>query len=419
MKTVKQEIHFRTILLATVGTSPAVLTETVWALAHPAKKSAERVIPDEIVVLTTLRGKAAVESQLLGSGGAWKRLVAALEKEGVPVAGKLAFGEASIRLLDLGKTYLEDIRTAEENEAVADLFLREIRGVTEDPKTRLFASIAGGRKTMGALLFSCMSLLGREQDHVLHVLVNEPFDSRLDPPFFFPAPKAKHVWVNPKTGGKKTFRAEDARLDLIDLPFVKMRGWYQDKFKTLPPRYSDLVRAAQSSGPRATAQKPVLRFDFKTGRVLVGRTRTPLSKVDAIKFLYLAAGLLRPTQFAWELLSYAREKAPRNLFGWDSWFETFRDRERSRIETKDPYGAMSRLRSELRDSFKENEELMPFVKDVFPLRERYFGPYPKERLEADEKAVRAVFGPPPCPGPSAPPVRMSADICPGGAPEES
>ena len=39
----------RTILIAGTGTSPAVLTETVWALAHQKKP----VVPDEIVVLTT------------------------------------------------------------------------------------------------------------------------------------------------------------------------------------------------------------------------------------------------------------------------------------------------------------------------------------------------------------------------------
>jgi len=36
----------RTILIAGMGTSPAVLTETVWALAHQEQP----VVPDEVVV---------------------------------------------------------------------------------------------------------------------------------------------------------------------------------------------------------------------------------------------------------------------------------------------------------------------------------------------------------------------------------
>ena len=48
----------RTVLIAGMGTSPAVLTETVWALAHQKKP----VVPDEIVVLTTKAGKDALRA---------------------------------------------------------------------------------------------------------------------------------------------------------------------------------------------------------------------------------------------------------------------------------------------------------------------------------------------------------------------
>ena len=43
----------RTILVAGIGTTPAVLTETVWALAHQE----HLVVPDEIGVFTTKNGK--------------------------------------------------------------------------------------------------------------------------------------------------------------------------------------------------------------------------------------------------------------------------------------------------------------------------------------------------------------------------
>ncbi len=369
----------RTVLLATVGTSPAVLTETVWALAHPAKRGAERVVPDEVVVLTTLRGKEAIEAQLLGPGGAWTRLVAAMDKEGLPVAGRLAFGEASIRLLDRGKAFLEDIRTAEENEAVADLFLREIRGVTEeDPATRLLASIAGGRKTMGALLLSCMSLLGREQDHVLHILVNEPFDSRLDPPFFFPEPKAKHVFVDPATRKTKTVRAEDARLDLIDLPFVKMRGWYQDRFKALPPRYSDLVRAAQSSGPAATPQKPVLKFYFTHGSFFADGISVRLS---ATEFVALSVDLFREPDNLLAALPTVHAAARKDhRYGW---FQDFGDG--SRFSDSDAVQAqadLTKVRSQLRRKLSAVPALAPFVRDLVP-RGADHGQWPPARMSAD------------------------------------
>ena len=377
----------RTVLLATVGTSPAVLTETIWALAHPAKKDLEIVVPDEVIALTTLPGKAAIEKDLLGPGGAWPRLVAALTKEEIPVAGKLAFGEASIRLLDHGKEFLEDIRTGEENESVANLFLEEVTKVTETGNTRLFASIAGGRKTMGALLLSCMCLRGREQDHVLHILVNEPFESRLDPPFFFPEPKARHVGIDPKSGKKKAFRAADARLDLIDLPFVKMRGWYQDKFKELPRRYSELVRAAQSSGPAATPQKPMLKFDFDGGRLFVDETPVRLSPVE---FLTLSVDLLvGPDNLASALVA-VRTRVEGD-FGWLGDFAAGTAGGVKFADASSAKGDLTHARSSLRGKLRAVPSLAPFVDDLVPRGAKH-GVWPEARTSADIGLFRRKTG---------------------------
>lgn len=377
----------RSVLLATVGTSPAVLTETVWALANPPMEGTERVVPDEVVVLTTLRGKLAIEEQLLGTDGAWSRLVAALEREGIDVANKLAFGEASIRLLDHGKEYLEDIRTSEENESVADLFLREIRSFTEDPQTRLYASIAGGRKTMGALLLSCMSLLGRDGDHVLHILVNEPFDSRLDPPFYFPEPKAKHVFVDPATKKVKTLRSKDARLDLIDLPFVKMRGWYQDKFKELPPRYSALVRAAQSSGPAATPMRPMLRFDFEEGRLFADDTPVRLSPVE---FMALSVDVLLGPGDLGATLVAIRSRADGD-FGWLGDFAAGTSAGTKFSRVADAPDDLRRARSSLRGHLAKCPALKPFVSELVP-RGHARGTWPEARMSADIAKLKSKTG---------------------------
>ena len=61
----------RKILVVGMGTSPAVLTETVWALAH----SNDPVVPDEIEVITTASGKAALTKAVLdGSPSVMDRL---------------------------------------------------------------------------------------------------------------------------------------------------------------------------------------------------------------------------------------------------------------------------------------------------------------------------------------------------------
>ena len=76
----------RSVLFALCGMSPAVITETVWALAH----ASPRELPDRVVVLTTRKGRDAIRRDLLDSG-VWAALRAAL-KVG---AGRLAWGDAA------------------------------------------------------------------------------------------------------------------------------------------------------------------------------------------------------------------------------------------------------------------------------------------------------------------------------------
>ena len=141
----------RTILIAGMGTSPAVLTETVWALCHQKKP----MVPDEIVVLVTKSGKERLCTELLsGEKSVWEQMLAALKKEKIKSDGKLVFGETSIRVIpDERGNGVWDLRSGEDNLRAADFMLRQIRQYTESSDTVVLASIAGGRKTMSALLF--------------------------------------------------------------------------------------------------------------------------------------------------------------------------------------------------------------------------------------------------------------------------
>ena len=139
----------RTILVVGMGTSPAVLTETVWALAHQEQP----VVPDEIEVITTSSGKSALQHAILeGAPSVMDRLKAALRKEKIDVDGKLVFGTASIKVIpDTKGNELVDLRTGEDNLRAADFMLRELRKYSECSDTTIHCSIAGGRKTMSAL----------------------------------------------------------------------------------------------------------------------------------------------------------------------------------------------------------------------------------------------------------------------------
>lgn len=250
------------ILLAVMGMSPAVLTETVWALAHAHPP----VIPHKVFVITTLPGADAVRQILFREGG-WHRLLRTLAAEGKDLEGRLEFGPATSCILPIPRPGasgdLEDITTSEESAAAADLIMREVRKFTEDDSTTLIASVAGGRKTMGVLLAQCVSLLGRPRDRLCHVLVSRPFDSpEMQPLFLFPEPGLKHRFRG------RLYRSESAAVELTEIPFVPFRALYEQTFRRAPISYMSLVRGLRQSAVPASV--PAVTVDWKAGRVLVG-----------------------------------------------------------------------------------------------------------------------------------------------------
>ena len=253
------------VLLAVTGMSPAILTETVWALARENPP----VIPARIVVITTLPGKDRIEEELFkpspdyGHRTVWQALrdaVFALAGDALDIS-RPPFDELmildEIRLIasrdaKLGRAFpVEDIRTPADNEIAADFILDEVRKITANADTALVASLAGGRKTMGALLYAALSLLGRPQDRLTHVLVSEPFeDPGLKPRFYFPAqPETLHQH---RTGG--VHKSDAARIWLADVPFVRLRELFPKQLGRYPGSFNNLVqtyaeRIQQISGP--------------------------------------------------------------------------------------------------------------------------------------------------------------------------
>jgi CRISPR-associated protein (TIGR02584 family) len=262
-----------TVLFAVTGMSPAIITETVWALAHETPAT----IPDRIVVVTTRAGRDAIQRELFDSG-IWDRLRDALAAKKIAVTGKLRFGSTAddIRVFTRADAHnrsveLDDIRTPADNEAAADFLLDALRPFTENPDVRLVGSLAGGRKTMGALLYACLSLIGRETDRLTHVLVNEPFDDpRLQPRFYYPAtPPTRHRYPLPGSGKIKEVLSSTARIQLADVPFVPLRQLFPRELGRLPGRFTHLVSqyrktVAQLAAPprvELADDRPIVRVD--------------------------------------------------------------------------------------------------------------------------------------------------------------
>lgn len=263
------------ILFATVGRSAAVITETVWALAHESPS----LIPHRVEVVTTQEGADTVRSQLLGErpGGresVWMELRKELQFLGKEVQGRLLFGPGSIHVVnstsqdradDGTPVALADIVSPEDNLATGDFILERLLSFTERGDTMVIGSLAGGRKTMSALLYGAFWLVGRPWDRLTHVLVTSPFDGWLDPPFFFP-PSTPFECRYRSGGELLTISTEEAKLNLADMPFVPLRDRWRAEFGSLPGSFSRLVASYREKEHEEGAELPFLELFGVNGR---------------------------------------------------------------------------------------------------------------------------------------------------------
>lgn len=340
--------HKRIILVSAMGTSPAVLTNMVWGLAHQKHS----IVPDEIVVFITKSGKELLIQRLFDDG-VWNEMRSNLKREKIEIDGKLVFGATSIRVIpDAEGNEIEDLRTGEDNLRAADFMLSQLRQYTEDSETELHVSIAGGRKTISALLFSCMTLLGREQDKVYHVLLPPVFEQGVEPPFFFPEPGKTYT---AKATGKK-YKANKVQSELFEVPFVRMRGWYQDKFKDIPPSYRTLISKVQTIAPPAVTY-PEIEIDAWNGWVTLNGRQVAMSRPCFAMLLLLASGV-DAKEVHRRLLN--AHKAP-NVAACD-WLASFQEGSlfTNESDIEDIYKTMSNLRGKLKKAgFADVELLVP------------------------------------------------------------
>ena len=278
-----------TLLFAVLGTSPGILTETVWALArHPAQP----VVPDEVWVVTTSTGRDMARKELLtpdplyGGSTVWEAMKRQLAAQGLETAGKLRFGQACISVFPNADAngHLADIRTAADNDLAADFLLREVRRL-QGQDNRLIGSVAGGRKTMSTLLYAVFSLVGRTQDRLTHVLVNDPFESPgLDPRFYFPCtPPLLHQGRNREGKVVREAASDKAVMELADIPFVRMRRLFPKDFKELPGRFTTLV--AQYNEPGSARVQ--ISFNDDEGTAVINGTRVRFGPRDHALFAFL------------------------------------------------------------------------------------------------------------------------------------
>ncbi|MEW6108098.1 MAG: CRISPR-associated ring nuclease Csm6 [Nitrospirota bacterium] len=245
---------YREIFIFIAGSTPQVVTETIYALA--VRKPP--VYPDEIYVITTAKGRNIVKDALINKGY-FKGL---LKEYSIPPC---SLKESSFIVPEKAGQPLEDIKTAAENEIMGDLITSFVRERTGDPTARLHCSIAGGRKTMSFYLGSALQLFGRPWDRLYHVLVTPEFESH--PEFFYKPIKNRGIAAN-----DKKLNTQNAEILLAELPFIRLR----EKISLERSSFGDLVKEGQREIDMARVQ-PEVRINLTERTIAIGSQAVKLT----------------------------------------------------------------------------------------------------------------------------------------------
>lgn len=284
----------RRILLAVTGLSPQVVTETVYALGVNPSNSSECFMPTEIHVVSTARGAEQARLTLLSRDPGWfHRLRAEYD---LP---EIAFDEGNIHVMRTADGRpLDDIRTPQDNRDAADFITERVRALTTDEDAALHVSLAGGRKTMGFFLGYALSLFGRPQDRLSHVLVSDPYESSGE--FFYPTREPRSVEIRPK----RFADLSKASVELAAIPFVSLRHGLEPRMLTKRTSYSALVDSLQVS-----LAPPELIVDVRTERVQASGRIVRLSATEFAIYAVIA----RRTHLGKGLLAAPVKLANRNM----------------------------------------------------------------------------------------------------------
>lgn len=256
------------ILLSVTGLTPQVVTETLYALYK------KNEAPDCVFLITTGRGKNRAMRDLLDEKDG--RFHEFCECYGLK---NICFSEKNILVItDKHGALLDDIRTPEDNDAAADFIMAKVREFCAQPGTQLHVSLAGGRKSMGFLVGYALSIFGREQDKLSHVLASEPFENNRD--FYYPTLDSRII-VAPNGTELNT---SEASVGLAEIPFIRLRTGLTADVLSDRLSFGETVELAQ----RDVAPELHVKFSYSDHSVFCSGQKIELAPVKFALYLWLA-----------------------------------------------------------------------------------------------------------------------------------
>ena len=241
------------ILVISTGRAPQVITEMLWWLA--ARDSGPRIVPDAIHVVTTRKGAEDMNRDVRGSEG---KLSEFCREFGLPDLNDrlhVSLPEADDR------EDVDDARDIETNVGYANCVTRLLRELTDDPENRVLACLAGGRKAMSFYMGYAMSLLGRPDDDLCHVLVSPAFENSE----FWWKPKEPRMVSVSMYGRKQERSTDEATIDVVQIPFARLRYLIPPKSLDKLDDFRELVTEANAGVGRQRVVLTDSRLEVRFG----------------------------------------------------------------------------------------------------------------------------------------------------------
>ena len=273
---VSPHTYSRRILLVVIGLTPQITTEVLYKLVVDSEPA---FVPTEVHLVTTETGAESAKVALLGVPGSkgWFRLFCEDYD-----CHSITFSDSQIHVIeDTEGQFISDAESSQHNRIAADFITRLIQSMTADEGSALHVSLAGGRKTMSFYAGYALSLYGRMQDRLSHVLVNAPFMNH--PDFFYPRPKAERLEV-----GNRYYSTDDARIILADIPYVRMRHYVPEQLLKGEAGFQETVEKIQRF-----AERDYLKIDTRLRTLDCNGILVKLAASDCALYTWLALRLLR------------------------------------------------------------------------------------------------------------------------------
>lgn len=256
----------RHILVAVEAYSPQTITEALYALSQTTQPP---WIPTEVHIITTERGYDLIRQALLHAG--WLERVC--QDYALPAA---CMTPAFHLITDAQGQKLWDVRSKQDNEHTADFITRQIRDFTADPASSVCALLSGGRRSMTYYIGYALSLFGRPQDRLTHVLVDDCYFFLDD--FYYPPPQTR--WQQDRSGTE--FDASKVEITLADIPFLRLRDGLPDELLAGSSSFSATISTAQRRFDPLSVQ-----LDWQNASLRCGGVPIPMPPVQLAFYAWM------------------------------------------------------------------------------------------------------------------------------------